>query len=648
MQTPRHRPDHLRTFAAVLALGTLAFATEAPALQDETNAARQILAEAGTTFHNARPTCRAHTVPVAPHRAREPDAHEHRCEQWRRVVATTHGEQLGEAIMWQLLLAARRHAPDANAEQVRTLVENAAEALAETTAERGRELESSLPTHTARRSGPLKTMAHHAMSLSAPAFAPPGARVERHAPAQFRIARRGEADHVTLDADRASAAVALRLLRRGDLAWRDAVRPEEFAHAFEQAVDTPRGEEGERVRTRVESLAPPWRDDEVRLVRLSATGAALDETERERARAITLVLDVSGSMRPHDRTGVLLTGIEAMADALEHTGHGDSVAIATYANEASVALEPTTEPAKVRAALARLRASGAGGGTAGGAGLALARDLARSHGTPDRRTMVLMTDGDFNIGPRDPDALARIAQSLRADGVHLLVVLVGDDNLRDDVAQTLAREGNGEALYVATAAHARRYLATELIEERRRPVARDLKSRFSPNPATVAEYRRIGLADRQSDAAAFADPRTNGGELASGTQASVWYELVPSGTDARHLDEPDYPAVRPDAADTGTELGRWRLRWRETDGSAGEATHEVTGDESASAHTRFLANVLWAGMALARTSHVPVEDLRVIYDAVRRAGEEASLPDARALGTVLDLLWEARFADAPP
>ena len=78
---------------------------------------------------------------------------------------------------------------------------------------------------------------------------------------------------------------------------------------------------------------------------------------------------------------------------------------AGLAGLAGLALEPTSgaDKATIMAAIDRLQA---GGSTAGGAGIRLAYQLAEANFDKEGVNRVLLaTDGDFNVGITDPQAL---------------------------------------------------------------------------------------------------------------------------------------------------------------------------------------------------------------------------------------------------
>ena len=123
----------------------------------------------------------------------------------------------------------------------------------------------------------------------------------------------------------------------------------------------------------------------------------------------------------------------------------DRVSMVVYAGAAGAVLPPTAGNQKLTMRCA-VEALHAGGSTAGGAGLALAYDLAEQNfgkGTVNR--VVLMTDGDFNVGVADPEKLKDFIAEKRKTGVYLSAFGAGHGNYNDLMMQTLSQAGNGTA-----------------------------------------------------------------------------------------------------------------------------------------------------------------------------------------------------------
>ena len=124
-------------------------------------------------------------------------------------------------------------------------------------------------------------------------------------------------------------------------------------------------------------------------------------------------------------------------------------------------LEPTpgNEQARIRTALDQLEA---GGSTNGAGGIRLAYDLARQSFIPGGiNRIVLATDGDFNVGTTDFDALIDIVERERDGGVSLTTLGFGSGNYNDAMAEQLADIGDGNHAYIDSISEGRKVLVEE-------------------------------------------------------------------------------------------------------------------------------------------------------------------------------------------
>jgi Ca-activated chloride channel family protein len=106
-----------------------------------------------------------------------------------------------------------------------------------------------------------------------------------------------------------------------------------------------------------------------------------------------------------------------------------------------------------------LTALHSGGSTAGGQGLKLAYDLAKQNfDSKAVNRVILVTDGDFNVGVAEPARLKDFVADQRKSGVYLSVYGFGRGNYNDTMMQALAQNGNGVAAYVDSLNEARKLL----------------------------------------------------------------------------------------------------------------------------------------------------------------------------------------------
>ena len=118
-------------------------------------------------------------------------------------------------------------------------------------------------------------------------------------------------------------------------------------------------------------------------------------------------------------------------------------------------------------------------------------------------TVLLATDGDFNVGIDDPEKLKHFIADKRASGIGLSVLGFGQGNYQDNLMQTLAQNGNGVAAYIDTLSEAEKVLVQEATASLF-TIAKDVKIQVEFNPARVSEYRLIGYENRLMQAEDFA------------------------------------------------------------------------------------------------------------------------------------------------
>jgi Ca-activated chloride channel family protein len=248
----------------------------------------------------------------------------------------------------------------------------------------------------------------------------------------------------SIDVDTGSYANVRRILNEGRLPPRDAVRVEEMINYFDYDYPLPEGRQPPfRVST---ELAPtPW-NPKTLLLAVGVKGYELPKTQLPPANLVFLI-DVSGSMEAPNKLELLKSALKLLIRQLRPE---DKVAIAVYAGAAGAVLEPTPghHKAKIEAALNRLSA---GGSTNGGAGIQLAYNLAREglvEGGVNR--VILATDGDFNVGTVNFEALKNRVETQRKSGVALTTLGFGAGNYNDQLMEQLADAGNGNYAYIDT------------------------------------------------------------------------------------------------------------------------------------------------------------------------------------------------------
>jgi Ca-activated chloride channel family protein len=395
----------------------------------------------------------------------------------------------------------------------------------------------------------------------------------------------------SIDVDTASYAVVRSSLNAGQLPPEGAVRIEEMINYFPYAWPAPSDDEAP-FRQTVSVMETPWNPG-TRLVTVALQGRKPAEAERPPLNLVFLI-DTSGSMQDANKLPLLKQSFRLMLSELRPE---DQVAIVTYAGSAGQVLAPT--PASDRAAiLGALDRLEAGGSTAGQAGLAQAYATARTMaGDGEVTRVILATDGDFNVGLSDPEALKDYIAHERESGTYLSVLGFGRGNLDDATMQALAQNGNGTAAYIDTLNEARKVLVDEL-SGALFPIADDVKVQVEWNPATVAEYRLIGYETRALKREDFNNDRVDAGEIGAGHSVTAIYEITPVGSEARLTDPLRYAA--PEAQGAAEEFGFLRLRYKEPGEDTSQLIETPIGVETGQGgdDARFAAAIAGFGQLL--------------------------------------------------
>jgi Ca-activated chloride channel homolog len=408
----------------------------------------------------------------------------------------------------------------------------------------------------------------------------------------------------SIDVDTGAYANVRRFLNAGQLPPQDAVRVEEMVNYFDYRYVPPASRDVPfSVAT---ELAPaPW-NPQALLMKIGIKGFEVAAAERPPANLVFLI-DVSGSMQSPDKLPLLQNAFRVLTDQLTAR---DRVSMVVYAGSSGVVLEPTAgdQKQKIRAAIDRLEA---GGSTNGAEGIERAYQLAHAaqiKGGINR--VVLATDGDFNVGVVDFEALVDMAERQRSSGVALTTLGFGTGNYNDQLLERLADAGNGNYSYVDTLSEARKVLVSEL-SSTLFTIAKDVKIQVEFNPATVLEYRLIGYENRMLAREDFNNDKVDAGDIGAGHRVTALYEVVPVGKTGR-LDPLRYgPQIAAaGAAPVSTELANVKLRYKKPQSDTSELLQypidkgSVATLERLSPDFRFAASVAAFGQLLRSGKYV--------------------------------------------
>lgn len=417
-----------------------------------------------------------------------------------------------------------------------------------------------------------------------------------------------------VDVDTASYDFARRSLHEGALPAADQIRPEEFVNYFAQDYPEPEGP-GFSVTVDGAEL-PEWYDagDATHVMRVGLQTRTEDEESRKDVH-LTFVIDVSGSMSG-DRIDIVRDSLHTLVDELRPT---DAVAVVAYASDSAVlkAMTPVGDGEELHDAIDDLTS---GGSTNMHAGLVDGYEIAaESFDTGKDNRVILLSDGEANVGPTEHEEILEDLEPRIADGITLLTVGVGDSYNQRTLEQ-LADNGDGWAVYFATATEAERVFG-ERLTSTLGVAARDAKIQVTFEDSTVASYRLIGFENRALEDEEFTDDGVDGGEVGPGHSVTALYALTLTG-------------------ETG-DLAAAEVRW--LDPETGEAdtvaatfaTADQTGYGEAAPSLR--VDVLAAAFAEVLRGSAEGFDCSALLPAAEAAAAESEDPDVDELAELIAL-----------
>ncbi|WP_434045461.1 MULTISPECIES: vWA domain-containing protein [Sorangium] len=324
-----------------------------------------------------------------------------------------------------------------------------------------------------------------------------------------------------IDVDTASYAIARRKILEGALPPYQAVRAEEFLNYFDYGYASPAAGP---FAVHLAAAPSPFTVGH-HLVRVAVQGKRVPVKDRTPVHLVYLV-DTSGSMQSPDKIELAKKSLRMLTESLKP---GDTVALCTYAGSVREVLAPTgvESKGKILAAIADLTA---GGSTAMASGIDLAYDLAaRTLVRGHVNRVVVLSDGDANVGPTSHDEILETIKRAKDKGITLSTIGFGQGNYKDLMMEQLANQGDGNYAYIDSEAQARRVFS-EQVGGMLQVIARDVKIQVEFDPDLVKTYRLIGYENRNVADRDFRNDKVDAGEIGAGHSVTALYdvELKPS------------------------------------------------------------------------------------------------------------------------
>lgn len=321
------------------------------------------------------------------------------------------------------------------------------------------------------------------------------------------------------DVDTASYANIRRLINDGDKVPADAVRIEEMLNYFDYKYPKP-AKTTFNINTELTDC--PWNSGS-QLLKVGIQGKDLVETP---ASNLVFLIDTSGSMNwsKEEKIDLVIKSIKTLSKTMTSK---DRISIVTYSGEERIILAGA-RGSQVKTVSKITSLLEADGSTNGESGINAAYTLAEKYfieGGNNR--IIMMTDGDLNVGISSETELTKLIEEKRKSGVYFTVLGFGKDNIKDNKMEALADNGNGSYHYIDTANEAYKVLAAER-NSTLFTIAGDVKIQVEFNPANVKSYRLIGYDNRRMANEDFTNNAKDAGEVGAGQSVTALYEIVPA------------------------------------------------------------------------------------------------------------------------
>ena len=325
------------------------------------------------------------------------------------------------------------------------------------------------------------------------------------------VSEENKTSNVSLTSSAFSYSILRQAINRGNMYnAKNSARIEEMLNYFSYGYvnDT-----DDALVTKLELDACPWNNEHYLASVVVKAKPAITENVKNN---IVILVDKSGSMN-----SVFSLVKKSLHTLVDNLGEDDVVSIVSYASTGKIECEGLTgkNKTKLNKVIDGLESRGS---TYGEDGIEKAYNLAYKYfinGGNNR--VVLLTDGDFNVGKVSGKDLTDLIKQKAADGVYLTCCGYRSNN--NDTLYTLADNGNGNAYYIDDELEATKVFEEELGKSLY-VVAKDAKCQieFSND---VASYRLLGYETRQMSDEEFEDDKKDAGEIMSDHTTVALYEL---------------------------------------------------------------------------------------------------------------------------
>lgn len=419
---------------------------------------------------------------------------------------------------------------------------------------------------------------------------------------------------LSIDTDTGSYANVRRYLNEGQLPPVDAVRVEELINYFNYQFEDGKRFGNAPFVVATEVVDSPWdkADQDNKIIKVGIKAVDNNWIKGDKNQAVppanlVFLVDVSGSMSSRDKLPLAQSSLKLLTEQMRAQ---DTISIVTYSGSTNVALAATSgdQKAKILAAIDSLNAEGS---TNGEDALKLAyRQAEQSMKKNGINRIMMLTDGDFNVGISDVDEMLDLVKANRDRGISLSTVGFGRGNLNDYMMEQMADSGNGNYSYIDSLTEAKKVFGDELAATFN-TVAKDVKVQVEFNPALVSEWRLIGYENRVLNEQDFNNDKVDAGELGAGKAVIALFEVTPTGKKGLYSDRRYASNTKSSSKNTQSlnELAYLNIRYKAPAGGSSKLISQpilknTRALNNANADTQFAIAVAGFGQRLAQSEYI--------------------------------------------
>lgn len=338
------------------------------------------------------------------------------------------------------------------------------------------------------------------------------------------------------------------------------IRIEEFINAFDYNYSKPESIENP-FNTNFEIIDSPWSDNNILKIGIQGYEANLKNTAPIN---LVFLIDTSGSMS--EEISLIRNMLNKFSENLRDN---DRISIVTYAGHTSLHLE-NTEAKNIEKIKAAINLLSSNGSTNGESGIIMAYEQAKSGYIENGiNRVILMSDGDFNVGQTDSGTLEDMIKDKRKSGIEFSTVGLNTrgNGYNDHLMEKMSNVGNGHYIFIGDAIDAQNF--TSNIVKSLVTIAKDVKIQIEFNPEKIKEYRLIGYENRKLNKEDFNNDNIDAGDLMSGSNVTALYEVTFKGEDGL-VDDLRYERKDTAKAETMDEFAHLKLRYKKPNNNESE------------------------------------------------------------------------------